>query len=117
MSSEDLEKQETKNISKKHKHGSYLLICFALSFLTNMAEQNIQPHSLSMFSAFFLTVFRAALGGGMLYFLILWIMDLIRCRGGIERPENKIVKLILTIIFVIGFLMIAISSLILLLHV
>ena len=104
MPLENLEKQEEKNQAKKWGYGKYLLVFMLLAGVFNSVEQNIKPHSLSAFSAFFITAFRIILDTGVLYFLVLWIVDLIRRRGKIERPENKKVRLIINIIFAIIFL-------------
>lgn len=104
MSLENSEKQEEKNQAKKYSYGKYLLVFMLLAGVFNSVEQNIKPHSLSAFSAFFITAFRIILDTGVLYFLVLWIVDLIRRRGKIERPENKKARLIINIIFAIIFL-------------
>lgn len=41
------------------------------------------------------------LDGAISCFFILWIMDLIRWRGGIERKENKKVRIAIKVVFLI----------------
>jgi predicted PurR-regulated permease PerM len=72
----------------------------------------IESYSLSPLSAFFMTFVQIILSAGMLYFLILWIIDLVRRRGGINRPENKKIRLAISIIFIFLVLMITISGLV-----
>ncbi|HLD61732.1 MAG TPA: hypothetical protein VI998_02040 [Patescibacteria group bacterium] len=75
--------------------------------------QIIQPHSLSTALSTFLAILLPLIGSmldfAVLYFLILWIADLIRRRGGIERSENKKVKLVINIIFASIFLLMIIA--------
>src|SRR3989344_1961903 len=61
------------------------------------------------FLAILLPLIGSMLDFAVLYFLILWIADLIRRRGGIERSENKKVKLVINIIFASIFLLMIIA--------
>lgn len=105
MSSEKLLKeQELKNQTKKKNYGKYFFVFLVLGVLYQNIQKTIAPHSLSSLQAFLVTIFSVFLSIVALYFLALWIMDLIRRRGGVEREENKKVKLIIGIIFAIIFL-------------
>ncbi|MEI6281087.1 MAG: hypothetical protein WCP17_03790 [bacterium] len=109
MDSKDLEnKPEEKSFrvsTKGYSYGKWLLVFMLLGGIYNTYEQGIKPHSLSAGMAFFTTGIRIILDTGVLYFLTLWIIDLIRRRGKVERPENKKTKMIVNIIFGIIFLM------------
>lgn len=87
---------ESPEKQKKHSYGKDLLISLLLVAL----------YSNTSFSTnFFLTLVRNILNIGFLYFLTLWIVDLIRRRGKIERPENKKIRMIINITFTIIFLL------------
>ena len=88
----------------KNHYGKYFLVFFILIYIYQNILKTITPHSLSSLQAFIVLAFSAFLSGAMLYFFLLWIMDLIRRRGGVERKENKKVKLVVGIIFAIIFL-------------
>jgi|GEM_PF-5633393 len=111
MNSETLDKSEVKEQAKKPSYGKYLLVFMLLAGIFNTFEQNIQPHSLSAFSAFLVTGLRIILDTGVLYLLVLWIAALIRRRGGIDRPENKKVRMVINIVFAVIFLLIIVSVL------
>lgn len=87
--------------TKKHSYGKYFLLLLLLTGIYQMSTKNIAPHSLSAPVAFFVTFLEVVLDVGVFYLLVLWIMDMIRRRGGVEREENKKVKLIVNIIFAI----------------
>lgn len=97
--------------NKKHVNGKYFLLLLLFSAIYSSFEKNIAAQSLSTFSAFFVTLFRVALDAGILYFFVLWIVDLIRYRGGVARPENKKVRMIINIVFIILFLFIIVPLL------
>lgn len=101
MPLENPEKQKGKNQTKKHSYGKDLLISTLLVALYN----NIKPHGLSSLLAFFITLVQTILAISFLYFLTLWIVDLIRRRGKIERPENEKIRTIINITFTIIFLL------------
>lgn len=98
-------------IKKKHNYGLYFLTLSFLSALLSSAEQNIELRSLSIFPVILHNILVTLVSGGALYFLVLWCMELIRCRGGIERPENKTLKLIINILFTISIILIIITTL------
>jgi amino acid transporter len=106
-----MEQEKIEVKSNKHSYGKYLLIFAFLAAMFGSLEQNIKPQSLSALSAFFITFVRIILDTSVTYFLVLWIADLIRRRGKVERPENKKVKLIINIIFAVIFLGMVISVL------
>src|SRR3989338_611671 len=106
-----MEQEKIEMKSNKHSYGKYLLIFMFLAAMFSSLEQNIKPHSLSTLSAFFITFVRIILDTSVLYFLVLWIADLIRRRGKIERPENKKARLIINIIFAVIFLGMVVSIL------
>jgi len=111
MPLKDLEKQELQSQTKQNNYGKYLLMFVCATFFLDMIGQNIKPYSFSMFSALSFSVLEIMFNTGMLYFLTLWIIDITRCRGGIERPENKKVRLVVNIIFTALFLMAILSIL------
>ena len=90
---------------KKYSYGELSLIFLLLGGVFNMFSDKLSFESSSHFvtaSTIFLTkVITVIPSLGFLYFLILWIMKLIRSRGKTERPENKKAKKIITIIFII----------------
>lgn len=95
--------QKTEGKIKKH-YGKYFFAFIVLgAFYNSIIRRNIAPHSLSPLQAFLVTAFSVFLGIATLYFLVLWIMNLIRRLRGIKREENKKVKLIISIIFAIIF--------------
>ncbi|MEK7622107.1 MAG: hypothetical protein AAB415_02920 [Patescibacteria group bacterium] len=94
---------------KKYGYGKWFLAFVLLDTIFNTYTQEIKPHSLSAPMSFFVAVVEIILNAGAVYFLTLWIIDLIRRRGKIERLENKRVRLIVNIIFAILFLMIITS--------
>jgi amino acid transporter len=111
MDSKDLENEQKEKSfrvsTEKLSNGMLFLVFIVLSGILNTYEQGIKPYSLSMSMALSIAVIRIILDTGAPYFLTLWIIDLIRKRGKIERPENKKVKLIVNIIFaIIGLMMI-----------
>jgi len=87
--------------TRKHSYGKYFLVLLLLSGIYQMSTKNIVPHSLSAPVAFFVAFLEVVLDVGVLYFLVLWIIDMIRRRGGVEREENKKAKFIVNIIFAI----------------
>lgn len=101
--------EEERKMKYKSEYGSgfkfgYGIKFFILLILTGIYQpliKNIAPHSLSAFMAFLVSSLGATLDMGAFYFFVLWIIDIIRRRGGIERKENKKVKLVVTIIFAI----------------
>jgi amino acid transporter len=99
--------KSTKSQIKKYSYGKYLLVFMFLGAIFNTLQQNIKPHSLSAFSAFAITFVQIILDTSVLYFLVLWVIDLIRRRR--NRPENKKVKLVVNIIFAALFLLMIIS--------
>ena len=92
-------------------YGHYLLAFFGLNFIYGTFSKNITPHSLSPFAALSEAAAGTFLGLGTLYCFIFWIMDLIRKRGGIQRPANKKVRLGISIAFIIFFVLIVSSLL------
>lgn len=115
MPLEDLENKE-KNQERKNNYGIYLLISVFLSYIFNVIPNNNEPHTLSSGLAFLVsfstTIIPQILDIAVVYFLVLWIIDLIRRRGGIERSENKNTKLVVNIIFAIPLLIMFASILI-----
>ncbi len=105
MEQEEIQSQSKSN---KHSYGEYLLIFLFLNVVFSSLKITIGRILLSVFSAsilaFFITAVQIVLDMGVWYFFVLWIADLIRRRGKIERPENKKVKLIINIIFAVMFL-------------
>ena len=99
-----MEQEKIEVKSHKHSYGKYLLIFAFLSVIFSSVEQSIKLHSLSVFSAFFITFVGIILSTSVTYFLVLWIADLIRRRGGIDRLENKKVRMVINIVFIVMFL-------------
>lgn len=100
--------------SEKYGYGKLALIFLLLSgiyntFINDKISFKSLPHSLGIFLIFLTSVIEMALGLALFYFLILWIMKLVRNRGKVERPENKKTKKIITIIFIILFLWVVVS--------
>lgn len=89
----------------KYSYWKWLIVFVLLNGIFSTYEQSIKPHSLSASMSFFVAGISFVLEMGAMYFLTLWIIDLIRRRGKVERPENKKTKLIVNIIFAIIFLM------------
>lgn len=104
--------QQTEGETKKHHNRNYFFALFIFTQIYQGFIKDIAPHSLSAPIAFFVTFLEVILDVGFLYFLVLWIMDAIRRRGGVERKENKKVKLAVNIIFTI-ILILNISSIVL----
>jgi len=96
---------------KKHSYGKYLIIFMFLATIFSSLEQNIKLLFFSTPVVFFIALVRIVLDTSVLYFLVLWIVDLIRRRGKIVRPENKKVKLMINIIFAVIFLGMVVSVL------
>ncbi|MDD5145766.1 MAG: hypothetical protein PHF44_02905 [Candidatus Pacebacteria bacterium] len=99
---------EQNNQRKNNSYGKKILIFVVLYLISNAIIKNnsfIKPHSLSAPAAFFYALFVSTisviLSFGIVYFVVLAIIDSIGKRGGIERPENKKVRLIVNIIFAI----------------
>lgn len=90
---------------KKYGYGELTGVFLLLGGVFNMFSDKLSfkslPHSLGIFLIFLTTTIAMALGLAFFYFLILWIMKLVRNLGKIERPENRKTKKILTIIFII----------------
>ncbi len=100
--------------ASKHSYGKYFLICAILGGLNSnygdsLFKANSLSHSMAVTVAIIFAVVEIALSTGTMYFLVLWIMDLIRRRGKIDRPENKKAKLIVNIIFGVILLMMLVS--------
>lgn len=88
---------------KKLSNGHYLILALFLNFVF----KNINIHMGSAEnSAFISALLHGVLGLIAVYFLVLWIMDLIRRRGKVERPKSKRAKIIVNVIFIILLLMI-----------
>lgn len=107
MDSNDLEKKEVKSFSipvKKYGNGSYLIISILLTVIFNMFEKSTNVQGLPTFAIVIFYVLPMILSMGSLYFLVLWITDLIRRKSKKLKPENKKLKLIVGIIFLIIFL-------------
>lgn len=85
----------------KRHYGKYCLIFVALGVIFQIIEQGIEPYSLSRPAALFVSILGPVFSFGFLYFLVLWITDKIRHRGGVERPESKTTKLIINGIFIL----------------
>lgn len=108
--------EERLKTSSEHWYGAYLIIFFMLSAGYTTAVQNIPNHSFSFFPALLVGVLGGGLELGIVYFLILWIVDLTRRRGGIDRPENKKVRLVINIIFAVALTLVIASSFMVLLR-
>lgn len=94
--------------AKKHNYGKYFFVFLIFSWIYRVFIEDITLPSLSEPVAFLLGFLDSALTFGAFYFLVLWIMDAIRRRGGVERDENKKAKLIVNIIF--GILIIGLAG-------
>lgn len=98
---------------KKYGYGELTVIFLLLGGVFNMFSDKWSfkslPHSLGVFLIFLTATIATALGLAFFYFLILWIMKLVRNRGKVERLENKKMKKIITIIFIILLLGVMIS--------
>jgi len=100
MTQENSNETEIGNQPKKHSYGKYLLVFVLLIGIFSVFKENIEPRSLSgPLSSFIFLFVQPVLDIGLVYFLVLWIADLIRRRKGVERPENKKIKLWINIIF------------------
>jgi hypothetical protein len=86
---------------KRYYYGKYFFVFFIFTGMYQMFTKNIAPHSLSAPVAFFVAFLEVILDVGVLYFLVLWIMDAIRRRGDVERKENRKAKLAVNIIFAV----------------
>lgn len=97
--------------SERLGNGSYALLLAIISSMFSSYSKSIAPHSLSIPKAIFLTSISTAIDFGVLYFTIFWISDRIRCRGKIDRPENRRFRFWANIIFIIMFLFVIFSLL------
>jgi len=87
-------------VSKKHSYGKFLAIVTIIVAVLSTVEGNLQ-HSLSPAMATVFAISGFIIKFCFMYLLTIWIADLIRRRGGIDRPENKKVRTIINIIFII----------------
>ncbi len=68
----------------KQQYGRYALLLLSFPFVYGLIKPSSIPVFLSEIIMMVLTI--AVLASG--YFLILWVLEIIRFRGGIERPQN-----------------------------
>ena len=107
MDQKDLENKDIKSFhipTKKYGNGSYSIIFMLLTVIFNMIEKSTNVQGLPVFVIVIFYALPMILSMGFLYFLILWIADLIRRKSKKLKPENKKLKLIVGIIFLIIFL-------------
>jgi len=107
MEQKNLEQKNLKSFripSKKYGNGSYLIIFILLTVILNMFERSTNIQGLPTFAIVIFYALPMILSMGSLYFLVLWIADLIRRKSKKLKPENKKLKLIVGIIFLIIFL-------------
>ena len=81
------------NPAKRHRYGLYALVSGILEVVLNFI--------LSQYSSIFVFFLTPAVFVVFLYFLTFWIVDLVRRRGGVERPESKTAKLVTNIVFAV----------------
>lgn len=75
-------------LEKKSHYGWWVLAVF---LLVNLLEQ---IHSIDLFIKYPILaptymILGTILGGATWYFLVLWILEMVRLRGGIVRPKNE----------------------------
>src|ERR1035437_2495514 len=93
---------------KKYGYGQLTGVFLLLMVVFNMFSE--KWYSLGTFMIFLTAIIEQVLAAMFFYFLVLWIMKLVRNRGKIERPENKKTKKIITIIFIVLLLGTMIST-------
>lgn len=82
-------KKAKKKKIKKSNYGKYLLILIGLAGTFQFAQQFIAPHSLSPLLALSIIGLSIIFDAAVVCFLVLWIMNLIKRRGGAKQKENK----------------------------
>lgn len=101
--------------SKKYTYGELSVIFLLLSVVNNfLGLEKISfesfPHLIRLILIALTSAIPFILSLGFFYFLILWIMKLIRNRGKTLRPENLRIKKIINIVFIVLLIIFIIST-------